>query len=199
MSRKISEEDAVKAMLERGTQPLEPFPGTQKPWRCQCLTCGEISLPRYNDVINKGTGACNGSCRSKKISAKLTRDAAEAVAAMQRNGWEPVGDYPGAGKPWRSRCTECGVIKPKRLSHVQNGTAGCTNCAGRDVTNAAARKVMVAAGLEPLIEYPRRAASLAFPMHGLRPHRISVLFEGEDAGPPMLVLPFGRYQRRPSP
>jgi hypothetical protein len=141
-------------MLEHGTQPIEPFPGTQKPWRCRCLTCGEESCPRYNDVVNKGTGACRRSCRSKKIAAKLTRNAAEAVAVMESHGWEPLDEYPGAGKPWRSRCLECGVIKPKRLSHVQKGITACTNCAGRDITDESARKIMLAAGLDPLIEYP---------------------------------------------
>ena len=154
MARKILEADAVKAMLERGTQPLDPFPGTQKPWRCRCLTCGEESSPRYNDVVNKGTGACNGTCRSKKIAAKLTRDASAATAIMISNGWEPIGDYPGAGKPWPSTCRECGVIKHKRLSQVQVGAAGCTNCAGRDIDDESARKVMLDAGLEPLVEYP---------------------------------------------
>jgi hypothetical protein len=154
VTRRIAEEDAVKAMLERGTQPLEPFPGTQKPWRCRCLTCGEESSPRYNDVVNKGTGVCNRACRSKKIAAAHARDGAEAVATMLRNGWEPIEDYPGAGKPWPSKCLECGAIKPKRLSHVQMGATGCTNCAGRDVDDESARKVMLAAGLEPLVDYP---------------------------------------------
>jgi hypothetical protein len=30
MARRIAEEDAAKAMMERGTQPLEPFPGTRE-------------------------------------------------------------------------------------------------------------------------------------------------------------------------
>lgn len=155
MTRKIAEEDAVNAMRERGAEPLDPFPGTQDPWRCRCLTCGDEISPRYNDVVNKKTGPCKGSCRSKKIAAKLTGNAAEAAAEMQRNGWEPVEDYPGAGKPWQCTCLECGVIKKKRLSHVQKGIAvGCTNCAGRDVTDESARKLMVAAGLEPLVEFP---------------------------------------------
>ncbi|HTT54176.1 MAG TPA: hypothetical protein VMH35_22525 [Streptosporangiaceae bacterium] len=154
MAHKILEEDAVKAMLERGTQPLDPFPGTQKPWRCRCLTCGDESSPRYNDVVNKGTGSCNGTCRSRKIAAKLTRDASAAAAIMISNGWEPIGDYPGAGKPWPSTCRECGIIKRKRLSQVQVGAAGCTNCEGRDIDDESARKVMLDAGLEPLVEYP---------------------------------------------
>lgn len=154
IARRITEEDAVRAMLERGTQPLDPFPGTQKPWRCRCVTCGEESSPCYNNVVNKGTGVCNRTCRSKKIAAKLTRDAAAAVATMIRNGWEPIEDYPGAGKPWPCRRFECGAIKRKRLSHVQAGAVGCTNCAGRNVDDESAREVMLAAGLEPLVDYP---------------------------------------------
>lgn len=109
---------------------------------------------RYNDVVNKGTGVCNGTCRSRKIAAKLTRDASAAAAIMISNGWEPIGDYPGAGKPWPSTCRECGVIKRKRLSQVQAGAAGCTSCAGRDIDDESARKVMLDTGLEPLVEYP---------------------------------------------
>src|SRR3974390_2876242 len=110
MPRRIPEAVAIQAMLERGAQPLVPFPGTQNPWRCECLTCHEISCPRYNDVVNKGTGPCNKTCRSRKIAAKLARDGAEAVAVMLRFGWEPIDEYPGAGKSWRCRCVQCGII-----------------------------------------------------------------------------------------
>lgn len=155
MPGKVTEDEAVKAMLDRGTRPLEPYPGTQQPWRCQCLTCGAESRPRYNDVVNKGTGVCNKTCRSRKIAAKLTRDAAEAAAVMLEQGWNPLEDYPGAGKRWSCRCVHCGAIKPKRLSHVQKGLCGCTNCAGRDITDESARQLMRKADLEPLIEYPK--------------------------------------------
>lgn len=154
MPRKITEEAAVATMIARGTRPVEPFPGTQVPWRCECLICGEQSSPRYNDVVNKGTGPCNGKCRSQKIAQKNSRDGAEAAAVMRKHGWEPLEEYPGAGKPWQSRCIHCGVVKPKKLAHVQQGRGGCTNCAGRDVTAESARAVMIAAGLEPLVEFP---------------------------------------------
>ncbi|WP_328508344.1 hypothetical protein OG981_53490 [Streptomyces mirabilis] len=150
----MTEAEAVKAMLSRGARPIEPFPGTQPPWKCLCLTCGEVSAPRYNDVVNKGTGVCSKTCRSLKIAAKLIRDGAPAAAVMLSWGWEPLEDYPGAGKPWPARCVHCGVIKPKKLSHVQKGRGGCTNCAGRDVTNETARKLMIEADLVPLVDYP---------------------------------------------
>ncbi|MEV6841532.1 hypothetical protein AB0N17_45060 [Streptomyces sp. NPDC051133] len=63
-------------------------------------------------------------------------------------------DYPGAGKPWTARCIHCGAIKPKKLAHVQKGRGGCSNCAGRDVSDEFARKTMVEADLEPLVDYP---------------------------------------------
>ncbi|WP_307058418.1 hypothetical protein [Streptomyces achromogenes] len=104
--------------------------------------------------MNKGTGVCNKTCRSLAIAAKLTRDGAQAAAVMLTWGWDPLEDYPGAGKPWHARCVHCGAIKPKKLSHVQNGRGGCTNCAGRDVTDESARKLMTEADLEPLVGYP---------------------------------------------
>ncbi|MFF5922684.1 hypothetical protein ACFY8C_30815 [Streptomyces flavochromogenes] len=148
------EADAVEAMLARGARPLEPFPGTQLPWKCLCLTCNEASSPRYNDVVNKGTGACSKTCRSRKIAARLSRDGAEACAVMLQWGWDPLEDYPGAGKSWSARCTHCGIIKPKKLAHVQKGRGGCTNCAGRDVSDEDARKIASKAELEPLVHYP---------------------------------------------
>lgn len=104
-------------MRARGAEPLVPFPGTQKPWRCRCLVCGGESSPRYNDVINKGSGVCRGACRSRKISDGLRRDATEAVVVMRAWGWEPMEHYPGAGKQWSCRCMQCGSVYPKN-SHT---------------------------------------------------------------------------------
>ncbi|MFJ8475734.1 hypothetical protein [Kitasatospora sp. NPDC094011] len=150
---RIPEAVAIERMRERGAEPLEPFPGTQKPWRCRCLTCGFESSPRYNDVVNKGTGPCRGGCRSRKISASLALDPGEAAALMRAHGWDPLEDYPGAGTPWKCRCATCDTVSPKKLAHVQNGRGGCRHCLGMAVTDAAARLVMTQANLEPLGEY----------------------------------------------
>ena len=152
--RRVGNAEAVALMRARGAEPLVPFPGTQRPWLCRCLTCGGESSPRYNDVVNKGTGVCRGACRSRKISNGLRRDAAEAVAVMRAWGWEPVQDYPGAGKPWSCRCMQCGGVFPKKLAHVQMDRGACRQCLGALVTPESARKVMLKAELEPLVEYP---------------------------------------------
>jgi hypothetical protein len=154
LPRRVPEADAVVQMLERGAQPLVPFPGTQSPWLCRCLKCGEESSPRYNDVVNKGSGVCRGSCRSKRISGGLKRDPVEAVNVMRAWGWEPLEDYPGAGIPWKSRCLQCDSVFFKKLAHVQKNRGGCRHCLGVLVTPESAREVMLQADLEPLVDYP---------------------------------------------
>jgi hypothetical protein len=154
MPRRVTEADAVALMRERGAEPLVPFPGTQKPWRCRCSVCGGESSPRYNDVVNKGTGVCRGACRSRKISHGNRRDATQVAVVMRAWGWEPLEDYPGAGKQWNCRCMQCGGTFPKKLAHVQMDRGACRHCLGVLVTPESAREVMLQADLEPLVEYP---------------------------------------------
>ncbi|MER7805120.1 hypothetical protein ABTX71_32930 [Streptomyces parvulus] len=141
-------------LIDRGARPLEAFPGSQRPWRCQCMTCGQINAPRYNDIVNKGGGVCRGVCRSQKIATRLKHNSHAAAATMQRWGWLPLEPYPGAAKPWPSRCAQCATVKIKRLSHVRNGRARCSNCAGRAPDTATATAIMRAAELIPLAPYP---------------------------------------------
>ncbi|MGW7786073.1 hypothetical protein [Streptomyces tricolor] len=104
--------------------------------------------------MNKGSGACRGACRSRKIAGKLMLDPIKAAATMEQHGWLPLEPYPGAGKPWQCRCAQCATVKTKRLTHVRNGRAGCRHCAGQTFTAAAAADTMTAAGLSPLTPYP---------------------------------------------
>lgn len=152
--RRITEAEAVRALLDRGARPLEAFPGTQRPWRCRCLRCGHVGSPRYNDVVNKGSGPCRGACRSQKIANRLMHDSIQAAATMEQHGWLPLESYPGAGKAWQCRCAQCAAVKTKRLTHVRNGRARCTHCDGKTFTDAAATAIMTAADLAPLTPYP---------------------------------------------
>lgn len=152
--RRITEAEAVRAFLDRGARPIEPFPGTQRPWRCRCLRCGEVNSPRYNDIVNKGTGPCQGACRSRKLAGRLMLNATKATATMEQHGWLPLEPYPGAGKAWQCRCAQCATVKTKRLTHVRNGRARCSQCEGRSLSAAAAEDAMATAGLAPLTSYP---------------------------------------------
>ena len=126
------------------------------------MACQQEVHPSYNDVrAGKSLGACK--CRGKRIANKLTMPAEQAVAIMLKWGWEPLNDYPGAGKAWQCTCAECGNLYPKKLAHVQEGRGSCRACSGRDYTDEQARDIMRGAGLIPdkLVVYP--GGNLAWP------------------------------------
>ena len=54
--RKLSNQEASKVMFEHGFEPLEPYPGSQKKWRCKCTTCGNEVMVLRNTVATTGTG-----------------------------------------------------------------------------------------------------------------------------------------------
>lgn len=41
---------AVAKMRVAGLEPLETYPGAQKPWRCRCTRCDQITYPTYGNV-----------------------------------------------------------------------------------------------------------------------------------------------------
>jgi hypothetical protein len=46
---------AVRFMLSNSFQPLTPYPGAARKWKCKCTECNKISTPQYNSVRN-GSG-----------------------------------------------------------------------------------------------------------------------------------------------
>jgi len=54
--RKMTDEEASIVMFENGFKPLEPYPGNQKKWRCECTTCGNEVRVLRNTVATNGTG-----------------------------------------------------------------------------------------------------------------------------------------------
>ena len=59
----VKEAEAVDSMLKAGVEPLEPYPGYDKPWLVRCKTCGRESTPYYSS-IKKGQGGCLAQCFS---------------------------------------------------------------------------------------------------------------------------------------
>ncbi|WP_406300999.1 hypothetical protein OG948_60340 (plasmid) [Embleya sp. NBC_00888] len=43
---------AVAAMLDADLEPLEPYPGRAKPWRCLCRGCGAQSSPMLSTILS---------------------------------------------------------------------------------------------------------------------------------------------------
>jgi hypothetical protein len=51
--------EARSVMLASGFEPLEPYPGDGRPWRCRCVKCECEVAPTYGNVKRLGTGCRN--------------------------------------------------------------------------------------------------------------------------------------------
>lgn len=141
---KLSEDAAVEVMLKAGLRPIEPYPGSSKPWRSHCMSCGEEV--KLSIVAARRGGGC-AFCAGRRIRAR------DAVATMERAGFSPLEPFPGAGRPWPSRCDVCDRESSPRLETVSRGTR-CRYCAGVATDQDDAVKTMLAADLDPVTPYP---------------------------------------------
>lgn len=145
MAVKISEAMARELFLKNELEPLDVFPGTQKPWRSLCLRTGKEVAPTYGKVRDFGH-RCE-YCSGHKI------DPEDAVELMRASGFKPLVDYPGANRPWESECLMCGKKTSPTYSNVTKGI-GCKFCSGRAVTQVDAIAAMKLRGFETLEDFP---------------------------------------------
>lgn len=145
-------------MRAAGFVPLEPYPGSDKPWRCLHQPCGQERTTTLNAVSAHDT-----ACRSCSLSSRgFTVWTVESAELHFRNhGLEPLEPYPGSSTaPWRARHTVCDRVVSPRLGNVAAGQGPCREC-GQEATHAAVRlnhdeaaALMRTAGLEPMEPFP---------------------------------------------
>jgi hypothetical protein len=151
--RRLASEVAVVNMRAAGLEPLEPYTNDRTPWRARCEKCGREVKPKLV-TIRRGQGGCN-YCGGIAGAKRRRIPDAVAVDTVRTEGLEPLEQYPGADKPWRCRCLNCGATVTPVLAVVRRGQGGCGPCAGRVRIDAAAAEAVVrTAGLEPLSPYP---------------------------------------------
>jgi recombinational DNA repair protein (RecF pathway) len=153
-TQRLNAEVAATYMAEQGLLPLGPYPGSRKPWPCQCTECGTEVAPTYSN-IKSGWGGC-WTCRGTAQSLKQRRPESIAVAAMRAAGVEPVEPFRSSHKPWLGRCLTCGKTVSPTLGSIEAGQRACKWCAQAAVDPEEAATYMRAAGLEPLVDYPGR-------------------------------------------
>ena len=49
---RVDPSEAVEYMLSQNIEPLEPYKGSNKPWRCRCLECTREIKTRYTSIKN---------------------------------------------------------------------------------------------------------------------------------------------------
>jgi hypothetical protein len=57
----IKPDVAVALMNSVGLLPLEPYPGSIRPWKCMCTKCGRTVQPCYG-TVQRGSGGCRWCC-----------------------------------------------------------------------------------------------------------------------------------------
>lgn len=148
--RKV-EAEAIQIMHDSNLEPLEPYPGSHKGWKSICLQCGSEVSPMLA-MISSGQGGCK-KCGYEKSSQTRTLEQGRAFEIMRTAGLEPMEPYVGSQIPWRCLHLDCGREVSPRLNGITSGQGGCGYCAGNLVDVHEARKVMEAAGYQPLEDY----------------------------------------------
>jgi len=170
-------DDAVALLVERGFEPLEPYPGgTNKKWRMRCLAAGHEVAPLFS-AIKSGVNGCDG-CTGR---AKTTES--EALAIISAAGYEPIDPYPGkAIVPWRMRCLAAGHEVAPKLAVVKLGH-GCAGCSRNAlVTEAEAVAEIAAAGFEPIDPYVKAS----------EPWRMRCIAERHEVAPQLTSIRMGK-------
>jgi len=144
--KKVNPNKAADWMRENGLEPLEPYPGGHKPWKCRCMKCGKSVSPSYKSPTQQKKPAC-------AYCSKVRVDESEIVAKMIKNGYKPMEPYENSMKPWKCKCLKCGRIGYPRWSQIQSYDSKCQYCSGNKITETQAIKVMKDAGYLPLETY----------------------------------------------
>jgi len=159
---KVDPDEAVKVMQSAGLEPKVSYPGNDVPWKCECRKCGRETSPRYHHVRSRGSGCkfCSGNVVTEE----------DALKDMDDKGLIPLVDFPGASKPWKSQCKNCGSQTSPRLADLRIGHSGCKKCAailsgknrrlssnptraGKETIFEEVLEIMLQAKLEPLEPY----------------------------------------------
>lgn len=115
------------AILKRANlQPLVPYPGRDKPWKCVHTPCGSVVKPSIASISN-GRGGCI-KCGRATTSSKQRTPQSVAIAIMENAGFKPLVGYTSRVKPWKSIHTKCGYEVSPTLSSISAG-GGCKYCA----------------------------------------------------------------------
>ena len=117
----IIPEEAFEVMVKSGKEPLVPYPGANKPWKCRCNVCKKTIFPTFSSTSNRNSGCVY--CVGNKVDSK------DAIKFMKQNNVIPLVPFPGARIAWKSKCKTCENIISPQYSSIKNGQGACRFCA----------------------------------------------------------------------
>jgi hypothetical protein len=149
MAPKIPEAKARALFIKNKLEPLEPFPGTQKPWKSKCLITGKVVSPTYGKVRDFGHRCI--------YCSRNVVDPLEALKLMKKSGFKTLIAYPGSNIPWKSQCLTCKKVTSPTYWNVAKGI-GCKYCSKRAVDPKDAVAAMKKRGFKTLEPFPGAVA-----------------------------------------
>lgn len=127
-NRAVTAPEAVTSMRAVGLEPLDPYPGSARAWRCRCLTCDALVSPSLSTVRSAGSSCRVCAARQRGMSGRRGTD--ECAELMRAVGLEPLESYPGSNVRWKSRHTVCGrITNPTFHSVMSINGPRCPHCA----------------------------------------------------------------------
>jgi recombinational DNA repair protein (RecF pathway) len=140
----LSEKEAISRLKKLKLKPLESYPGTAKPWKCECLRCGSVVRPRLN-YLERSVYGC-AVCAGKIVDVK------SAISLMRKAKLIPQIKFPGSDKPWLCICQKCKREVAPRYSSIKAGQGGCKWCKGpsASVDPTVAVQTLLALDIQPL-------------------------------------------------
>ena len=142
-------------MLASKLKPVEPYPGSGKPWKCRCKVCNSICTPRLGNV-RQGRGGCIKCANKKRAEDRLLRDEV-TISEMLIKGLKPLEPYKKAASKWKCECMLCHRVTYPTYWTVRNSKSkkkGCAICVGVKVDPVEVKEKMQEAGLKPFGSYP---------------------------------------------
>ena len=135
--------EAVKLMKKSGFKTLAAYPGSNLPWKSQCLICKKETSPTYWNVA-KGIGC--------KFCSKRAVDPKDAIAAMKKRGFKTLEPFPGAVEPWAVQCLVC-KRKFNSVFHSLKTKSRCKYCSNVAVDELKLIRRLKELDLKPLEKY----------------------------------------------
>jgi recombinational DNA repair protein (RecF pathway) len=141
---RVPDKLAIARMKKAGLSPIDPYPGSGKPWKSKCSKCKSIISPTYNSIASGGgCGVCAGKIVVPEVAEKL----------MRKANLEPLVPYPGSAVNWKCKCMKCGEVVFPNYGDIKQGDGGCKYCAKHFVKPEDAVALMRFNSLEPLEPY----------------------------------------------
>jgi hypothetical protein len=134
-------EEIMKVMKSAGFIPKKKYVNSRSNWKVIHEECGRLIEITYG-AVRAGHGCKR--CKEKYVDSK------DAVKIMLASGMKPLIKYPGAKRPWKSKCLVCLRIISPQFSSVSCRGSSCIYCSGRKVDVKEAMAIMKKSGLHPL-------------------------------------------------